>query len=236
VAALLPLVLFSAANAEAAPIYFNDFDGGETFEAGVTGGFSGAGAVESVQGFSILGAAFSGDFLRSTSAGNPAAASTLSLTGLAPNASIAVNISFAVIDSWDGSSFPPSPDQAPDFFNVEINGSSAFSESFTNLSTFGSVQSYAGPALAQEVALGFETGSSRLDSAYALSVVGLTDGAGTVTIDFFASGSGWLGAAGSSGPEEESWAIDNVTVVPEPGTALLLGSGLALLVGCYRKV
>jgi hypothetical protein len=189
------------------------------------------------RGYSALSPDFSGQFLRSIEPGNPAASSTLTLSGLGSNIPVTVLLSLAIIDSWDGSSFPPAPTQSPDFFNVRINGSTVFSETFTNLSVHGATQTYAGAALAHEVQLGFEQSSSRLDSAYLLSVTGLSDNSGAVTIDFYASGSGWH-AASAAGPEEESWAIDNVriNVVPEPAAACLLAAGIAFLVlGCVRQ-
>lgn len=203
---------------------------------GVSGGFAGAGAVESVQDYATLAPAFSGDFLRNIEPGNPAAASILSLSGLAPNTPSTVQFSLAIIDSWDGSSFPPNQSQAPDFFNVRINGTTVFSETFTNLSDFGATQSYAGPALAQEVPLGFEVGASRLDSAYALSVAGTSDGSGNLNIDFFASGAGWH-APSAAGPTEETWAVDNVNVstVPLPAAGYLFTIGIAALTCRHRR-
>ena len=231
---LLIALALGAMNAPANVVYFNDFDGGETFAAGVSGGFAGAGAVESVQNYDTLAPAFSGGFLRNIEPGNPAAASTLSLSGLAPNAPGTVQFSLAIIDSWDGSSFPPNQSQAPDFFNVRINGSTVFSETFTNLSVFNATQSYVGPALAQEVQLGFEAGASRLDSAYLLSVSGISDGSGNFNIDFFASGAGWHASVGST---EETWAVDNISVnnVPLPAAGYLLTIGLAALTCRHRR-
>ena len=188
---LLLALALGATNAPASVVYFNDFDGGETFAAGVSGGFAGAGAIESSQDYATLAPAFFGDFLRNIESGDPAAASTLSLSGLAPDVPSAVQFSLAIIDSWDGSSFPPNQSQAPDFFNMRINGSTVFSETFTNLSAFGATQSFIDPALAQDVQLGFEEGASRLDSAYLLNVSGTSDGSGNLNIDFFASGAGW---------------------------------------------
>ena len=222
------LFLALAGQAPAADFYSNDFDGSELFGAGVSGGISGPGSVQSVQGYAALAPAFGGGFLRSIAQGNPAPASTLTLSGLPPNAPVVVSFSLAIIDSWDGSSFPPNPSQAPDRLNVTINGGTAFSQTFTNLSTFGATQTYAGPYLAQELPLAYETGASRLDSAVALSLPGTANGSGALTVAVFTSGGGWLAAAITSGPEEESWAIDNLRVSPALAVPAIgaLGSGL----------
>jgi hypothetical protein len=231
-----PAVLFTlawASTSSAADFYSNDFDGTEVFGAGVTGGISGPGSVQSVQGYAALAPAFGGSFLRSIAQGNPAPASKLTLNGLPPNAPVVVSFSLAIIDSWDGSAFPPNPSQAPDRLDVAINGSSAFSETFTNLSAFGATQTYAGPYLAHEAPLAYEAGSSRLDSAVALNFSATADGSGSLVVDVFTSGAGWLGAAGTSGPEEESWAIDNIRVsspeVPALGAPGATTLALALL-------
>ena len=233
---LLLAIALAATNAPASVVYFNDFDGGETFAAGVSGGFAGAGGIESSQDYATLAPAFFGDFLRNIESGGPATASTLLLSGLAPNAPGTVEFSLAIIDSWDGSSFPPNQSQAPDFFNVRINGSTVFSETFTNLSAFGATQSFTGPALAQDVQLGFEAGASRLDSAYLLSVSGTSDGSGNLNIDFFATGAGWH-APSAAGPTEETWAVDNISVknVPLPAAGYLLTIGLAALTCRHRR-
>ena len=83
-----------------------------------------------------------------------------------PHTTITVEFLLAIIDSWDGSSFPPDTTQAPDFFNVKVDGISVFSETFTNLSHLGIAQTYNGPALVLEQQLGFEIGTNRVDSAY----------------------------------------------------------------------
>ena len=228
--ALALLLLFAPTVARADVFYANDFDGHEHFGPGILGGFSGVGAVEPVQGYATLAPAFWGSFLRSYDPGNPAPAAVLTLTGLPASSPAVVRFSLAIIDSWDGTSFPPDVTQDPDFFNVRMNGVLAFSETFTNFSYLGATQSYAGPALALEQPLGFETGQYRYDSAYELIVVGTADGNGDLVVEFFASGDGWH-APSTAGPEEESWAIDNVAVAAST-TATPDGSpstGLALL-------
>lgn len=193
--------------------------------------------VVDVQGYAGLGG-FSGDFLQNTSLGNPALATTLTLTGLAAHDSVDLNFLLAVIDSWDGSTGVASPD----FFNFTVDGALVFSETFEN---FGSIldQSFdptnaTGARLAHNQALGFN--NSFTDAAYNMGVLNAiphTDS--MLTVSWFASGVGWQGVSG------ESWAIDNVEViinttsstpVPEPSTLLLMGSGLAGLALCRRNL
>ena len=216
-------------------IYSNDFDGGESFATGISGGFSGVVTTESVQGFGAL-AEFGGSFIRNTLDGDPAPASILSLSGLSAFQTVSLQFSLAIIDSWDGSSFPPNPSQAPDFFNVDANGSSIFMESFTNLTDLGGVQSYTGDALASEVHLGFTNGVNRQDSAYLINLSASADSMGSLVLSYFASGSGWV-SPGTNGTDE-SWGIDNVSVVstvPVPAAAWLFGSALIGMFGFTRR-
>ena len=146
---LVCAALVAAAPALSQELYFNDFDGGETFGAGVGGALSGEVATEPGQGFVGLGPVggeFAGDLLRNTTV--PGAATTLTLTGLPPHASISISFLFAAIDSWDGDL------GGGDFFEVNVDGATVFRESFLN-SSAAAVQSYAGPALAFRQDLGF---------------------------------------------------------------------------------
>lgn len=205
----LGAVLFAPAQAK----YFNNFDGQEIFPSGVSGGFSGITATEFVQGFEGIGTvcdSFSDNFLRNTTSGDPASSSTLTLNNLPAHTTITIIFLLAIIDSWDGAVFPLDQTQAPDFFNVKVDGTSVFSETFTNLSNLGAVQTYKGPALVQEQDLGFEKGIYRNDSAYHIILSGIPHDANHLVIDFFASGSGWRKGPSST---EESWGIDNIRVV-----------------------
>lgn len=211
--------------------YFNDFDGGETFGAGVAGGLSGETATEPAQGFVGLGPVggeFSGNLLRSTSATQPGEATVLELSGLPPHDDVSIGFLFAAIDSWDGA-FSPGVD---DFFEVWLDGEQIFQETFLN-STAASSQSYAGPALALRQALGFTAGIDHNDSAYDMlpNFGNVPHSADTLTLEFFASGLHWQGGT------DESWGMDNLRVaVPEPGHVAQLGVGaLVLALACARR-
>lgn len=208
------------------------------FNSGLPPEFSGITTLEGVQGYSGLGTGsnvFSGGFLRNTSAGNPASASILSLTGLPTHTSIDLNFLLAIIDSWDGSNY----DYAPDILNVKVDGSTIFSETFDIFGYFD--QSYKGnergTTLTYDTARGF---SSWNDAAYDMGLDpifnNISHTSSTLTIEWFASGGGYQGG------DDESWAIDNVQVIlnadpiPEPATMLLLASGLVGLAGFKKRI
>ena len=247
------LALSLSFNAFAGLAFFDDFDGGQTLGAGVSGGFSGVTGTESVQGYAGLGTGgnvFGGDFLFNGSGGDPASPTVLTLSGLPAHDTISVNFLLAIIDTWDGGSFPPSPEQAPDYFNVHIDGVQVFFESFANAD--GAVgQTYVpatGVELANNVQLGFRNlNVNDLDDAYDMGLEpGFNDiphSASTVTIEWFASGSGWGGHDAGPLGTDEAWALENVLVitkiVPEPATFTLWISGFLALLGsrsaCRRK-
>lgn len=124
----------------------------------------------------------------------------------------------AIIDSWDGNGCnivsPGFP--GPDTFNVSVDGSPVFSEVFENSSC--GTQTYVPPAgveLARRLSLGFSfsspcPGTFYCDSAYNMGLdpvfQNIPHTASTLTVDWFAGGSGWQGGT------DESWAIDNVEV------------------------
>ncbi len=200
-------------------VFFNDFNGALPSE------ISGVVNPQSVQGFNGLGNAgnqFSGNLLYNASFGNPAAATTLTLTNLPAHNSLSIGFLLAVIDSWDSDNGAP----APDLFNVTVDGVQVFQATFAIQS--GSTN-YVPPAngdiggLAQR---GFN--NSFNDRAYDLSLdsslQNIAHTASSVTISFFASGNGWQGG------DDESWGIDNLRVsvaIPTPGaTGLLAVAGL----------
>jgi hypothetical protein len=187
------------------------------FNAGAPSEFSGVSTTEDVQGYAGLGTGpnvFDGEFLRNTSEGDPASATTLTLDGLPAHNSIDLNFLLAIIDSWDGES----GSGFPDIFNVTVDGELIFAESFTNISS-AHVASYPSPTtptgvvLAREEQLGFTGGDIFSDSAYNMGLEpafeNIPHTSSTLTVEWFASGAGWQAG------DDESWAIDNVEVIVE---------------------
>jgi hypothetical protein len=158
---------------------------------------------------------------------------SLTLTGLAAHTSIDLDFLLAVVDSWDGSF----TSVAPDSFNVSVDGSSIFKETFDNFAS--SDQSYTGTPLVDHTANLYK--SSWADSAYNMGAdttfQGIAHTSSSLTVSWWADGNGWQGGF------DESFAIDNIDVtlnggqnpVPEPSTILLLGVGLLGMAGLGRK-
>lgn len=186
----------------------------ENFESGAAAPqFSGVTTVVGTQGYSAFG--FGSFFLHNPT--NPAQITTLTLTGLQAHTSIDLDFLLATIDSWDhNTAF------GPDIFNVRVDGNLVFSDFMDHVAL---------PGFIVDTTLGFNGAFG--DAATNMGVNPLFDGiahtASTLTIEWFASGSGYQGGT------DESWAIDNIvvtlngTAVPEPSTfvvcSLVLGLG-----------
>jgi len=178
-----------------------DFDGEVLPEE-----FSGVTTTESVSGFTAEG--FSGNYLRNTSGGDPAAKTTLTLTNLPAHNFVDIGFLLAIIDSWDGETLGQ---YSPDIMNVEVDGNSIFSTGFVGA---GGVQTYV-PSEGV-LLLDINQGINRAgnpgwnDSAYNMTnesvFRGISHSSDTITISWYASGSGWQGG------DDESWAIDNLEV------------------------
>ena len=186
------------------------------FNAGAPPEFSGVTTTESVQGYAGLGTGldvFSGNFLRNTTGNNfgggpPPVKTTLTLTDLPVHTSINVKFLLAIIDSWDGGGCFA----GPDIFNVTVDGLPIFSQAFKNSGC--GTQTYVPPPgvqLARRQQLGFTSGGFFADSAYNMGLdptfSDIPHTSSTLTVEWFASGTGWQGDG------DESWAIDNVEVV-----------------------
>ena len=122
------------------------------FDSGVPAQLSGTTTVSAVQGFAGLGTGtnvFSGNLLQNSTGGAlfapgtvPQTPTTLNLTNLPTHTSIDLSFLLATINSWDGLVNASFPNQAPDFFNVRIDGVSLFRGSFENITATGTGQGY----------------------------------------------------------------------------------------------
>lgn len=198
----------------------------ETFESGPPANILGGGGITSVQGYEGQ-TGISGNFWRNSTNGNPATATTVSLTGLAAHSEITLGFSLAMIDTWDSVTNPPF---GPDFFNVTADGVSVLSYSWDD------VNGYLTPVPSSVVETfaaadyGFD---STLDYGGAI-LVSFSHSGATLDLSFFASGAGWQGGG------DESWAIDSLVItsnaapVPLPAGGVLLLGALAAL-GLTRR-
>lgn len=212
----------SAAKATPQLVFSQDFSSGT---AGAQ--FSGAGSVVDAQGYKGNGG-FADNFLRNDTGLVPntttASPTVLTLTGLPAHDSISLNFLLAIIDSWDGNAL----DYGPDSFNVTVDGTSIYSETFTNFPSFDTQTASTANRVIAPSKLGFN--SSYADSGYDMGQLAafqnIPHTASTLTVEWFASGPNWGGGL------DESFALDNVQVtvntssVPEPGTTALLAIGL----------
>jgi hypothetical protein len=203
---------------------------------------AGTATLTGVQGYAGLGQPgnqFGGQFLRSATANKV----TLTLAGLPSHDALSVQFLFAAIDSLDGTGTFP----AGDYFRIDIDGVTAFRESFAN-AVDSQIQSYVSPPgveLARKVDLGFGgPGGYYRDSAYDLGAdprfQQFAHTGSSLTLEF------WMEGVGLQSLDDESWAMDNLRVtafnttapVPEPSTyALMLGGlgGMAWLVRRRRS-
>ena len=183
------LVCDAADCAAAESVYYNDFDGGEQFGPGVSGGLAGAGGLESVQGYAGYGSPgyeFAGQFWRNDTA--PAETTTLTLSGLPAHGYLELRLMVAIIDSWDGDT----PTNGPDHFNIELDGDLVFSETFDNFEGPGD-QSYVAPdgVLLTEC---LASGTVHIESGGSVSNTSLRIGngwSGTGSATITGAGSGW---------------------------------------------
>jgi len=206
------LLICTSKISKAAGVYSNDF------ETGSLGQIQNA-QVIGTEGYRTYGF---GNYYAWSDA-TKANAITLELNQLPEHSSLTIEFDLAAIDSWDGDS-----PWGPDYFNVKVDDSSVFKETFTNFT--GRTQSYKGTSIVWRANLA--KNHDWRDSAYHLSLTIFHTNEDT-TISWFASGNGWEGGL------NESYAIDNVSVavnpVPIPAAIWLLGSGLLGLVAIRRS-
>jgi hypothetical protein len=235
-----------AASAATVTVYSNTFEAAPTVSPGVTAALGGAGGTASSEGYSAYG--FGSTYLRNATGGNPAASTTLTLSGLPAHSTLSIGFLLAVIDSWDETG-----GCGPDVFNVRLDGVSVFAAAFDNVrngacgphsQTYGTSNALLFPTAANIDFSGSSTSvavSGWNDAAYDMSLESLLQGiahtASTATIEFFASGVGWQAG------DDESWAVDNVAItladapigVSEPAGVALAGLALAALGAASRR-
>jgi hypothetical protein len=233
-ACLLPA---ARANAASITLYADNFDGLPTIAPGVGVSYNGStSTVESVQNYTLAGLGFSGNFLRNAGGGTTQTKSTLTLTNLASHTSVSVGLLLAIIDSWDSVGCC-----SPDYLNIEVGDgvtqNLVFSETFDNYNG-GAGQTFNTTPAGPRGAYGFN--NSFNDAAYDLTnfapLQNIAHTSSTLVISWFASGPGWQGG------NDESWAMDNLTIsmdaapapVPEPATLSLVGLALAGMAGRRR--
>ena len=217
--------------------YENDFDGGEYFAPGVGGSLIGGTdvSVDGLAGLGNPGNTFSGN-LRQTDG-----TITLTLTNLPAHTSIDLDLLFVAIDSWDGLNIGTGV--SPDLFNIKVGTLFYHSESYRNAFPGDDIYydpgetgtSYSPPPggfIPTDGGTGFgdRIGQGNNDGAYDLSLEpslsNIPHTAGTLTIEFFPSGSGWQYLP------DEGIGIENlrVTLIPEPTTiGLVTTAGLVFL-------
>ena len=165
--------------------------------------FTGNGVVISSGGFSSDG--FGGYFLWSN---GPHI--ILTLTDLPAHDSIDLNFLFAVINTWDGSSGWGGT-VYPDYFNVSVGGVLIFRETF-DFRQLGD-QTYTPPT---GVLLASRPNTYE-SAAYNMGLDPIFDGIvhtdSTLTIEWWADGSGWQGTDPTIPYVDESFAIDNIEIV-----------------------
>ena len=208
------LVLTSSFNfplgAEPVSVFYTDFERGVPYE------FTGITTIEDAQGYESYGFDFKllrnstgGSFGGGGSDGVPGLKTRLTLTDLPKHNSINIGFLLAIIDSWDGSY---STDRT-DVFNVSVDGTIIFSETFSNRPPSSWVQTYNPPDGGLLTPYPFSNLGFRDiygDSAYNMGLDAtfrmIEHTGDTLVLDWFATGNDWEGGLG------ESWAIDNVRV------------------------
>jgi hypothetical protein len=221
VAAVLSFVGCSAALADGAVVYSNDFEGAVGSEWSST----------ATDVTPVGSRRFLGQF------GNTL--TTLSLTNLPGHDTVTLSFDLYLIRSWDGNNTTFGPDRWGCGFadNVQgVNGTALLDTTFSQFADTNYPQAYpaafnsgtnnaAGTGAAETGTLGYTYSNSFGDTVYALSFT-FPHSDSSIYFGFLADGLQDL--------NDESWGLDNVRVevseVPAPGTVLPLGlAGVVVL-------
>jgi len=181
-------------------VFSSNFNG-----ASLPSQFSGAGILEPVQAYNGRGTAessFGGQFLRNSTSGNPAPATTLTLTNLPPHESLSLKFLLAIIDSWDGNN---------DDFIVTVDGVEVFNNTFRSNGANQSFPYPTGSLLFRDEEVGFSVDANTFrDAAYDMARApafrAIPHTSSSATINWFAAGNDW------GGGNDESWALENLEV------------------------
>lgn len=225
--AALGLIVASPALADT-QVYSNNFNAGPNQLLDITGG-------------TIITAPSGEIFLGDLGLG---ASATLSLTGLAAHDVVNLAFTLDAIGSVDGN-INVVGGGVGDYFDVTANGTNVFHYSFANYGA-GEQQSYpidgSVPLTGADGVntLGFsgfpESSGGAQDSIYDITINGIADSSGNLTIDFTGNTNEAL--------NNEYYGIDNLDVaiaskaptgVPEPASIALLGGALLLLGAARRR-
>ena len=181
------------------------------FETGLPPELTAPGAtltgVQGYGGLGFVGRRFEGQFLRYNS--TQVLPTTLTLTNLPPHTHLSVQFLLAVIDSWDGD----------ELLQIRVDGELVFSNWFV-LAVSGTT-SYFPPLFGQlstGAPLGFSSGAGYdNDCAYDLGadlgLVWIEHTASTLTVEWTLSAVAGSGPGTWQGGDDESWAIDALSVI-----------------------
>lgn len=213
----------------AATLYSNDFDGNEFVASGVGVTALGNGVLEAANPVG----AWSGQYFANRSIGNPATASALTLTGLAPHTQVSVSFLLGFLESWDG--LDGGGGYSPDTLDFYVDG--VKTATFTAINSQGSQEDFGGGAIVGRfVQANSNTywSDTIVDMSTAPALTFAHTGT-TLTLALQAGGAGWQGL------DDEAWGVDALQItydapaVPEPASWALTAAGAAFLAAAVRR-